>query len=119
VKGGAVVKYFMVALLLGILISATGCSLLKPSADQGTVIEGKIVEVREPDKGIHGAILVNGDYWITITGETDIFKMDGKKKSDLEFQELKVDRKVKVIITGPIRESYPAQADAKSVEVLK
>lgn len=88
-------------------------------------IRGEIKKVSKNDKGNITGIFVEGKIErdteydkasIYITEKTKIFEGDGKKK--LEPSSLKEGMKVEVDFEGPVRESYPIQADAKVIRVL-
>ena len=72
----------------------------------GIFVEGKIEQDTEYDKSS-----------IYITEKTKIYEADGKKK--IEASSLKEGMKVEVDFEGPVRESYPVQAYAKTIRVLK
>jgi beta-N-acetylhexosaminidase len=69
-------------------------------------VEGKIEQDTEHDKAS-----------ISITEKTKIYEAGGKKK--LEASSLKEGMKVEVDFEGPVRESYPIQADAKTIRIIK
>lgn len=88
-------------------------------------IRGEIKKVNLKDGKIT-AILVEGkkeentDYdkaMVSILNSTKIYKGDTKELVKLE--ELKEGMKVEITFSGPVRESYPVQADAKIIRVLK
>jgi beta-N-acetylhexosaminidase len=69
-------------------------------------VEGKIEQDTGQDKAS-----------ISITEKTKIYEAEGNKK--LDASSLKEGIRVEVIFEGPIRTSYPVQADAKIIRVLK
>jgi hypothetical protein len=60
------------------------------------------------------SILV-GEYSFTLVEDSNLQDDQGKK---IQFSNLVVGQKVRANISGPIRESYPAQADLKSLVLL-
>lgn len=68
------------------------------------LVEGNIEEDTEFDKAS-----------VYIIKRTKIIKEEGNKR--LKLSDIKVGDKVEVIITGPIRESYPVQVDAKIIRI--
>ncbi len=113
---------------LGILIlvmllawSWTGCSKEEPIA-----IRGEITSLGQGQDGQLLSIMVEGTIEedtsldkasIFIADKTKIIDKETGKK--LQKEDLKEGQKVEVIVTGPVRESYPVQADAKEIRVLK
>lgn len=69
-------------------------------------VEGKIEQDTEQDKAS-----------ISITEKTKIYEAEGNKK--LDPSSLKEGMRVEVNFDGPIRTSYPIQADAKTIRILK
>jgi beta-N-acetylhexosaminidase len=105
------------------VLSFAGCNK-EPNNKLG--IRGEVKKVSTNDKGKITGIYVEGEIEqdtendkasIYITEKTKIYEADGKKK--LEASSLKEGMKVEVNFEGPVRESYPLQADAKTIRVLK
>lgn len=75
-----------------------------------------------------GSILVEGQIEqdtsfdkasIAITGETNIFEQVGQERRPATFEALQVGRQVEAWFTGPVAESYPVQATASNIVILK
>jgi hypothetical protein len=87
---------------------------------------GKINSIQQVLQGDKpGLILVDslGDktsdkYVLTVTTNTLIQRQMGEALEPASFGDLRVGQDVKVWLTGPARESYPAQADAKKIVML-
>ncbi len=89
-------------------------------------VRGKITNLVQGQDNQITSILVEGDLEndtaydkasISITSKTKIIEKGTKKK--LSKDDLKESMQVEVIFEGPVRESYPVQADAKEIRVLK
>ena len=55
---------------------------------------------------------------LTVTTDTSIQRQVGQALESASFGALQVGQDIKVWLTGPVRESYPAQADAKKIVML-
>jgi hypothetical protein len=74
----------------------------------GTIrVEGKKEKGTQYDKAV-----------ISITTDTKIYKLDGKKRKPAKFEDLKKGLLVQALFTGPVAESYPVQAKAREVVIL-
>ncbi|MFU0825613.1 beta-N-acetylhexosaminidase [Clostridium sp.] len=115
-----------IILLLGILLlfSITGCS--KENGEEKIGIRGEIKTVSLDDSGRISRILVEGKVEqdtqhdkasIRIKDNTKIYEKDTKK--ELEAASLKKGTKVEVTFEGPVAESYPVQADAKTIVITE
>jgi beta-N-acetylhexosaminidase len=69
-------------------------------------VEGKIEQDTGHDKAS-----------ISVKENIKIYEADGKKK--VEASSLKEGMRVEVVFEGPVRESYPVQADAKTIRIIK
>lgn len=107
-----------------LLITIVGCS--KQSKEEKLGIRGEIAKVSYNDSGKISGILVEGkveedtqyDKASVYIGEkTKIYK--NSTKEELEISTLKEGVKVEIIFEGPVRESYPVQADAKIIRVIQ
>jgi beta-N-acetylhexosaminidase len=105
------------------VLSFVGCD---KESNNKLGIRGEIKKVSTNDKGkitgiyVEGAIEQDTEYdkaSIYITEKTNIYEGNTKKK--LEASSLKEGMKVEVDFEGPVRESYPIQADAKTIRILK
>jgi hypothetical protein len=112
-------------MVLVLSLAASGCTLAEapsPAYIEGLVhsVEGDrflVVEgLEDPEipydewskKGLNAA-------WLTVTGETVIVD---EKGSQLEIGAICRGGPVRVWVTGPVKESYPVQADAERVLIL-
>jgi len=116
-------------LLLVGLLALAGCGPRVPS--EPPAIAGRIVSVT-PTLGANtagpadsGAILVEGagtvgdKAWITASRTTPILRQikDGAVTT-ASFADLEAGMRVSVWITGPVRESYPVQAEASTILIV-
>ena len=84
----------------------------------------KIQQVLKDDST--GLILVDspGDktsdkYVLTVTAKTSIQMQVGEELEPANFGDLQAGQQIKVWLSGPVRESYPAQADARKIVILE
>lgn len=108
-------------LLLTALVMA--CTLSAPRAPAGPPsIEGRITAVNRAGERI-GSIRVEANpsdssgsakAVVTITQNTEIVRADS---THANFHDLSNGQWVRVWFTGPVRESYPVQADADRVQI--
>lgn len=105
------------------VLSFAGCN---KESNNKVDIRGEIKKVSTNDKGKITGIYVEGPIEqdtendkasIYIIDKTKIYEGNPKKK--LEASSLKEGMKVEVDFEGPVRYSYPLQADAKTIRVLK
>jgi hypothetical protein len=80
---------------------------------RGKVLAHVFIEgAKEPDTQVDKAS-------VTVTAETKVFiNRDGERKP-AEFAALKEGQKVEAGFTGPVRLSYPVQADAAEITILE
>jgi beta-N-acetylhexosaminidase len=55
---------------------------------------------------------------VTVTAETEVLINRGGERKPAEFAALKEGQRVEARFTGPVRESYPVQADAAEITIL-
>lgn len=120
-----------VVLILGLAVLAVavlGCAPREqpPGAVAKIGVRGTITQVETAGlaaRGNLGAILVEGEQdpdiqtdraFVTITGTTRIAR--GERR--LSFEDLEQGQRVEVDFVGPVRESYPVQADAGAVRII-
>jgi beta-N-acetylhexosaminidase len=96
-------------------------------------IRGKVSRITPANddvkkRGFVGNVLVEGvkeettNYdkaAILVTTKTTITKKTDKEKKACKFEDIKKGAKVQVDFTGPVAESYPVQATAKSIVILE
>lgn len=121
--------------LASLLILALGVNLAPADEKQpekadirGLITRVSAANKEAQQKGILGSILVEGNKELTtqydkasvrVTDKTKITMRFGPEKKVWGFEDLKKGRKVQVIFTGPVAESYPVQAVAKEIVVLE
>lgn len=119
-------KIVLVMCAFLLLVGAVGCSKDKGSTKEDIGIRGQITEVSKNDSGKITSILVEGkveqdtayDKASVFIGEkTKIYKND--TKAELKAADLKEGTKVEAVFEGPVRESYPVQADASIIRIIE
>ncbi len=114
-------------LLVGLAILAGGCTRAPRLITSEPDFAGFITEI-EPgaNEGILGGILVESHadkvvdkYFVTIRGNTRIFEKQGEGHRPVSFHSLQVGDPVQLWFTGPILESFPAQATAQQVVIVE
>lgn len=120
-------RFVTMAAALALLATAAvlaGCGPWVPS--DPPAITGRIVLATPSDTGgVGGGILVEGTGTVgdkaalDVTDATTILTQakDGSVSS-ATFADLTVGRRVSVWITGPVRESYPVQAEASTILIV-
>lgn len=111
--------------VLGVVVCAlvlVGCTGKMPTTDPA--IRGTIQSVSRTESGI-GAVLIAGPLadgttldkaMLSITDKTRVLSAAGE---ELEPDVLEAGMRVEAWITGPVRESYPVQADADVIKLLE
>lgn len=124
-------KKIIMAAVVIILLTVLGLKVyISHNTPEKSDIRGSITNISKADsKDVEGWILVEGAIEkdtgfdkasITVTNKTKIFQLDNNGvKSKVSFGSLKMDQKVEVQFTGPVRESYPVQADALEIRILE
>jgi uncharacterized protein (DUF2141 family) len=108
-------------ILATLMLSACSNNRMQPD------LTGKINSIQQVLQGeTPGRILVDspGDktsdkYVLTVTTETLIQRQVGKAPESASFGNLQAGQLISVWLTGPVRESYPAQADAKRIVIVE
>jgi beta-N-acetylhexosaminidase len=137
VLGGLFMRKKLVLIMcIFLLFTAVGCSKVsskenavgynKVSSKEKLDIRGEITKLSLNDSSRIVNILVEGkieedtsyDKASVYVGEkTKIYQADTNK--ELTIGDLKEGLKVEIVFTGPVRESYPVQADAKIINIIK
>ena len=123
-RGAATMKKVGIIVLMMLLaLTWTGCS---NKSEDKIGIRGEITSLAQGQNGQLLSIMVEGSLEsdtmfdkasIFIADKTKIIeKATGKK---VQKADLKEGQKVEVVVEGPVRESYPVQADAKEIRVLE
>jgi hypothetical protein len=93
----------------GVITSVT----LAEGKGRGKVLAHVFIEgAKEPDTQVDKAS-------VTVTAETEVFIKHGGERKPAEFAALKEGQKVEARFTGPMRLSYPVQADAAEITILE
>jgi beta-N-acetylhexosaminidase len=115
-----------IVILLFCFVFVLGFAACNKESNNKLDIRGEIQKISTDQNGKITSIFVEGKIEkdtghdkasISITEKTKIYEADGKKK--LELNSLKEGTKVEVVFEGPVRESYPVQADAKTIRIIK
>lgn len=123
----------LAASLIGLVSLFLGCALPGATPDGDADIRGTITSIHpanteSEEKGIIGSILIEGvveedtefdKASATITDETRILEQKGEDRRAVGFEALQVGQRVEARFTGPVMESYPVQATAIEVVILK
>ena len=126
----------MLALVFALAALAASCDSTDEEPNGGPLrtepdLTGTIATVQPiGDDGVAGTVLVEAivstedgertdKYVITVKDETPVFEQDGDNLDRISFGELAVGHQARVWFDGPVRESYPLQADAKQITVLE
>jgi beta-N-acetylhexosaminidase len=116
-------KALIVVLAMVLTLGLVACG--ENTGKNEVAIRGEITNVSQGQDNIVTFIFVEGSLEndtaydkasITISNKTKVINKDNKKK--ISRADLKVGMQVEVVFEGPVRESYPVQADAKEVRVL-
>jgi beta-N-acetylhexosaminidase len=116
------ISLFTLVLLAAAVVLA-GCA----AQSGGEVdIRGRISGVDAGDNGL-GTILVEGEVQedteydkasVFVTKKTKIYRLENNQRIRVSFAALAAGQIVEVAFTGPVRESYPVQADAAEILIL-
>src|SRR5262249_31598130 len=86
---------------------------LAKGESHGKVLARALIEgAKEPDTQVDKAI-------VTVMAETEVFIKRGEERKPADFGALKVGQRVEARFIGPVRESYPVQADAAEITILE
>jgi beta-N-acetylhexosaminidase len=117
-------KKLILLMCIFLLFTASGCNYV--SSKEKVDIKGEITKLTSNESSKMVNILVEGkievdtshDKASVYVGEkTKIYRVDTNKK--LTISDLKEGSQVEIIFTGPVRESYPVQADAEIIRIIK
>jgi len=122
------IAFVIAALILTTLLPA--CSLdgwVKVSEGEPDIV-GEITEVQNSTRDdISGQILVEMDesdgtsdkYWVGIKPDTTVNDYRGDTPETAAFADLAIGQEVQVWFGSPVRESYPAQVDARRIDITR
>lgn len=120
-------------MLVGLLSLVLGCARSGSAGNAEADIRGRITsihraDVRARERGIIGFVFVDGikerdtkfgKASVRITNKTGILKQEGQDWRPVTFESLKIGQRVEVRFTGPVMKSYPVQANAIQIVILK
>ena len=117
----------LLGLLMGLMVVAVDCTSPPKALDTEADFTGWVTEIHPiGEKGTLGQILVEDQsdklvdkYMVTIKDETLIFKQDGEERRQVAFEALETTQQVQIWASGPIMESFPMQATAQQVVIVK
>jgi len=117
--------FALLGLLIGLMVVAAGCASAPKALQTESDFTGFITEIHPIGKGgTLGQILVESHadklvdkYMVTIKDETLILKQDGENRRQVTFGALETKQQVQIWFSGPILESFPAQATAQQIVI--
>lgn len=123
----------LLGLLMGLTSLLLGCAPSGAAPSAGADIRGTITDIYQADaqsreEGIVGSVLIEGVIEedtefdrasVTITDKTRIFEQKGQERLPVTFDSLKIGQRVQARFTGGVLESYPVQATASEIVILK
>ena len=123
----------LVVLLMGLMVMLVACGPSGAGVGAQADIRGTITNINRADaqsreKGIIGSVLIEGAIEhdtefdkasVTITDKTGIFQQEGQGTARVTFESLEIGQRVQARFTGPVMESYPVQATASEIVILK
>lgn len=119
----------LAGLLFSLLVSPLACSPGEPAPTTPPAIRGSITSrTAAPGGDLVGSILVEGQVeagttfdkaTIAVTAKTRIFEQTAQERRPATFDALQMGRTVEAWFDGPVAESYPVQATASDIVILK
>jgi hypothetical protein len=123
----------LVGLLIGLITLLLGCAPSEATVGTEADIRGNITtihqaEAQRREEGVIGSVLIEGVIQedtefdrasVTITDKTRIFEHAGQEHRPVTFESLEIGQRVQARFTGPVMESYPVQATAIEIVILK
>ena len=123
----------LLGLLIGLISLLLGCGPSGIIPGAGADIRGSITDIQQADaqsreEGIIGSVLIEGvieedtefdKASVTITDKTRVLEQKGEDRLSVTFESLKIGQRVEARFTGPVMESYPVQATASEIVILK
>jgi hypothetical protein len=116
---------------LSLLVSLVGLFVAcgdNPTPAIPPAIRGNITNLNVAGGEVLGSILVEGAIEngtafdkaaITISSQTRLFELAGQERRPVTFEALQVGQQVEAWFDGPVAESYPVQARASEVVILR
>jgi len=120
----------VVGLLACVAVLTAGCVHLGGGITQEPDLTGRVTDVQLVAAGnVVGIVLVEAEveseeggfldkYALTVTGQTALLQQKNGEPQRVGFDALAVGQTVQVWFTGPLKESYPVQVDAKQIVIL-
>jgi hypothetical protein len=124
-------KQYLAVILTGLLMGLLlpGCTPAETAPSTSPAIRGSITNRSAGAGGdLVGSVLVEGQVEadtsfdkasIAVTAKTQIFEQVGSERRPATFEALQVGRTVEAWFEGPVAESYPVQATASAIVILK
>jgi hypothetical protein len=122
-------EFIIVGLLLYLFLALIGCAPDETTPASPPAIRGSITQRSAGTGGeLLGSILVEGQIEegtsfdkasVAVTSGTRIFEQVGQNRQPTTFAALQVGRQVEAWFDGPVAESYPVQATASDIVILK
>ncbi len=123
----------LVVLLMGLMVMLVACGPSGAGVGTQADIRGTITNINRADaqsreKGIIGSVLIEGateedtefdKASVTITDKTSIFQQEEQGYVRVTFESLEIGQRVQARFTGPVMESYPVQATASEIVILR
>lgn len=120
----------VVGLLARVAVLTAGCVHLGGRMAQEPDFTGRVTDVQSVAAGnVVGTVLVESEveteegvfldkYALTVTRQTALLQQKNGEPQGVGFDALAVGQTVQVWFTGPLKESYPVQVDAKQIVIL-
>ena len=122
-----------IALVMLALVALTSCSLVSPGNAGRPDIRGTVTQItpalaQSGETNIIGTILIEGAKetdtqfdraMVTATDKTVVLEQIGEPRRPAKFENIRVGDRVEAQFTGPVRESYPVQATASAITILR
>lgn len=120
-------------LLVASLALVVGCTSAGTPVETSADIRGTITDLFRPEPSVAagdmiGSLLIEGvieedtDFdraFVSVTEETQIFEQVGQSRRPVDFEALAVGQRVEARFLGPVMESYPVQATAAEIVILR
>ncbi len=119
----------LAGLLFSLLVLLLACAASEPTPTTPPAIRGSITSrTSAPGGDLVGSILVEGQVeagttfdkaTIAVTVKTRIFEQTAQERRQATFDALQMGRTIEAWFDGPVAESYPVQATASDIVILK
>lgn len=119
--------------LVASLPLVVGCTSAGTPVETSADIRGTITDLFRPEPSVAagdmvGSLLIEGAIeedtgydraFVSVTEETQIFEQVGQSRRPVDFEALAVGQRVEARFLGPVMESYPVQATAVEIVILR